>query len=81
MNINLKGITKDTWVRIIGLVLVLINQVSISFFNFQILPFDDAEVYEKVSSVLTVIMAIVAGWKNNSVTVQAQEADKVLRGE
>lgn len=76
--LNLKGISIATWTRIITLFLALINQIGISIFNFQLLPFDDAEIYEGVSTVLTVIVAIIAGHKNNSITAEAQEGDKVM---
>ena len=75
---NLSGITTATWVRIIGLAIILINQVSVSIFDFQLLPFGDAAIYEGVSTVLTIVMSAVAGWKNNSITPEAQEADRVL---
>ncbi|WP_405101390.1 SPP1 phage holin family protein [Oceanobacillus sp. FSL H7-0719] len=77
--INLKGVTKATWARIITLFLALANQVSISIFNYQLLPFDDAAIYEGVSTALTVVAAIIAGHKNNSVTVEAQKGDEVKR--
>ena len=78
---NLKGVTKDTWVRIIALFLVLINQISISFFSFELIPFGDDQIYEGVSVVVTVVVVIWSAWKNNSFTKKAQEADKVLKGE
>lgn len=77
--INLQGVDKATWVRIIGLFLILINQISISIFEFKLIPFEDAEIYEGISTALTVLIAVWAGWKNNSVTEKAQEADRVLR--
>jgi SPP1 family holin len=79
MNLNLKGVSKATWTRIIALILVLANQIAVSFFDVQLLPFEDAEIYEGVSVVLTAIIAIAAGWKNNSVTKEAQEADEILK--
>ncbi|BBU40682.1 phage holin [Aeribacillus composti] len=75
---NWKGVTKSTWIRIITLFLVLINQVSISFFHFQLLPFTDEEIYEGVSVVLTVIVSMWTAWKNNSLTKKAQQADHYL---
>ncbi|WP_130807638.1 SPP1 phage holin family protein [Senegalia massiliensis] len=79
MDFNFKGVNKATWVRIVGLFLVLINQVSISFFKFELISFGDEQIYEGVSTILTVVMAIVAGWKNNSFTEEAQKADAVLK--
>ncbi|ALV21076.1 phage holin [Carnobacterium antarcticum] len=76
---NFKGVPTKTWVRIIGLFFILINQVSVSIFEFQLLPFGDAEIYEGVSTILTLVISIFAGWKNNSLTAEAQYADNVLK--
>jgi len=78
-NINLKGVSKATWVRILGLLFILINQVAASVFNTQLLPFTDAEIYEGVSTVLTIVISVYAAWKNNSITEEAQYADSVLK--
>mgnify|MGYP001091642011 CR=1 FL=1 len=76
---NLKGVTKDTWARTIALFLVLINQISIGFFNHQLIPFAEEQIYEGVSTILTIIIAIWTSWKNNSFTAFAQEADLILK--
>lgn len=76
--LNLKGVPTATWVRIIGLLVILANQVSVSIFDFQLVPFRDEEIYEGVSTVLTIVMAVLTGWKNNSLTKPAQEADQIL---
>lgn len=78
MKFNFKGVSKGTWVRIISLFLVLINQISVSLFKFQLLPFEDEQIYEGVSTVLTFIVALWTAWENNSFTEKAQEADKLL---
>lgn len=75
---NFSGVSTAAWVRMVGLLLSLINQVSISVFDFQAIPFADEEIYEGVSTILTIVVSIVAGWKNNSITPEAQEADRVL---
>ena len=46
------------------------------FVGKEMLPFTEDEVYQGVSMVLTVVMAIMAWWKNNSFTNVAIEADK-----
>lgn len=78
-NINLKGVSKATWVRILGLLFILINQVATSVFNTQLLPFTDAEIYEGISTVLTIVISVYTAWKNNSLTEEAQYADSVLK--
>lgn len=76
---NFKGVDKSTWARIITLILVLVNQISVSLFDFQLLPYADEQIYEGVSVVLSVVVTIWASWKNNSFTYEAQEADKLLK--
>lgn len=78
---NFAAVPVATWVRIIGLFIILANQVSISIFKFQLLPFADEEIYEGVSTVLTLLMSVYAGWKNNSVTERAQYADNIMKGD
>jgi SPP1 family holin len=78
---NLKGVTKSTWVRLISMLLVFVNLIARELFNFELLPFDDTEINDGVSVLLTVVIATWGTWKNNSVTAKAQEADKVLKGD
>ena len=77
--LNLKGVPTATWVRIIGLLVILVNQVSVSIFDFQLVPFGDEEIYEGVSTVLTILMSIVTAWKDTPVTKAAQEGHKVTK--
>lgn len=79
MATNFKGVDKVTWVRIIALAILLINQVSVSFFEFKVIPFEDDQIYEGVSLVLTIIVTIWATWKNNSFTTEAQMVDNQLK--
>lgn len=79
-NLNLKGVSPATWTRIIFLLIALVNQVAVSVFGAEIPIIDDAETYETVSTLITVFAGLVAGWKNNSVTAEAQKADEILKG-
>lgn len=65
-------------VRLVVLVILLVNQALIVF-GLNPLPFSEEQIYEAVSSVATVVVALWAWWKNNSVTKEAQEADVILR--
>lgn len=76
---NLKTVDKSVWVRVIALFLVLINQISVSFFDFQLIPYADEQIYEAVSIVVTTAIAFWTSWKNNSFTDEAQEADVYLK--
>ncbi len=75
--INLKGVSKQTWVRTIVLILALVNQALVMF------GVTDNEVELETwtryaTYIFTVISAIWSWWKNNSFTQKAQEADAVL---
>lgn len=72
---HFRNVDMATWVRIVTLLVVLVNQVAVSVFNTQLIPFDDAEIYEGISTLATLIIAVVTAWKNNSFTEFAQEAD------
>ena len=65
-------------IRLAVLVILLLNQVLITM-GWNPLPFSEDEIYEGVSAVATVVMAIYAWWKNNSVTKEAQKADEYLK--
>ena len=78
---NIKNVDKSVWVRVVALILVLANQISVSFFEFKLLPFADEEIYEGVSIVVTTLVAFWTSWKNNSFTDEAQIADEYLRQE
>lgn len=73
---NFKNISAGTIARTIVLVLALINQV-LTATGHAVLPIDDEQINTLVSTAWTVIAALVAYWKNNSVTPAAIEADKV----
>lgn len=65
---------KQAIVRLVVLSIVLINQALVVA-GWNPLPFSEDQIYEAVSTVATVLTALWAWWKNNSVTKEAQEAD------
>lgn len=67
-----------TITRTIVLALALFNQVM-SATGHAILPIEDATVENLVTSIFTIAAAGIAWWKNNSITPEAKEADKVLK--
>ena len=76
--INLKGVSNQTWVRTIVLVLALVNQALVMF------GVTDNEVELETwtryaTYIFTVISALWSWWKNNSFTEKAQEADTLLK--
>lgn len=73
---NLKNISAGTIARTIILALALVNQL-LSVTGHAVLPIEDAQIEILVSTIWTMVAAMVAWWKNNSVTEAAIEADKV----
>lgn len=69
---------KQALVRLAVLMVLFINQTLI-LFGWSPLPFSEEQIYEGVSSVALVVIAIWTWWKNNSVTKEAEEADQYLR--
>lgn len=65
-------------VRLVVLVILLANQALIVF-GLNPLPFSEEQIFEAVSSVATVVVALWAWWKNNSITKEAQQADEYLQ--
>ena len=70
-------ITSGTLARTIILALALINQI-LSMCGIAVLPIEDAQVETIVTTLWTVIAAVVAWWKNNSFTQAALEGDKLM---
>lgn len=68
---------KQAITRLIVLVILLINQ-SLTMIGWNPLPFSEEQIYEGVSSVILVVVAIWSWWKNNNVTKEAQEAQLYL---
>jgi len=68
---------KQAIVRLVVLVILLINQTLVTL-GWSPLPFSEEQIYEAVSSVAVVGVAIWTWYKNNNVTKEAQEAQKVL---
>ena len=70
--------SKGTIIRTACLVLAIINN-ALAIAGKSPLPIDDVMLTEIISFGFTVIASFVAWWKNNSVTPEAIEADKVLK--
>lgn len=77
--LNLKGVTAQTWVRTIVLLLALISQLLVVV-GKRSEAIDVDQWQEYATYILTVIGSVWSWWQNNSFTNKAQEADKVLNG-
>ena len=71
-------ISEGTWARTIVLALALINQVLMAMGHSPINVADE-DVTLLVSTIFTIVAAIVAWWKNNSFTKPAIEADEHMK--
>lgn len=69
---------KQAIVRLVVLVILLINQLLITY-GWNPLPFSEEVIFEVVSGIATTLVILYAWWKNNSITKEAQEADKYLK--
>ena len=64
-----------TWARTICLIVALLNSLLASF-NKSPLPIDNEQLQQLVSTLITVVVAIINWWKNNSFTTAALQADQ-----
>lgn len=82
--INFKGITAENVTGIFILLIALINAV-LQMFGINVLPVDDGEVSNIISTVFLITTTLWNTWKNRNITTVAQEiqqiADAVKKGE
>lgn len=71
-------ISVGTIARTVCLVLALINQVLL-LTGKSPLPIEDETISSLISTLATIAASLAAWWKNNSVTKEAIEADKLLQ--
>ena len=70
-------ISKGTIIRTALLILAIINNL-LSIFGKAVLPITDEQLEMVVSTVITIVVAIVNWWKNNSFTKPALEGDVLM---
>ena len=68
----------DTIIRTIVLVIALVNQI-LTACGKGIIPIEQETVNQLISAGFTVVTALVAWWRNNSFTLEAQRADEYLQ--
>lgn len=73
---NFKGVTAQTWARTLVLLLALISQLAV-ILGKRNEAIDIDQWQEYVTYAFTVGASLVAWWKNNSFTKNAQVADDV----
>lgn len=70
-------VTAATWARTICLLVALLNSL-LTAFGKSPLPIDNEQLLQLVSTLITVVVAIINWWKNNSFTKEAIEADELF---
>ncbi len=75
---NKMSVTTGTIARTIILALALVNQI-LTATGHGIINISDDDVNTLISTIFTVVSAVVAWWKNNSFTQSALKADEVMR--
>ena len=68
-------IEAGTSIRTFLLVIALVNQV-LTLAAHSVLPVSDEQLTELISTIFTVVTALIAWWKNNSFTSKAIKADE-----
>lgn len=67
----------STIARIGALLFAIANQ-CLALFGRDVLPFTDNAVYQIITFVLLIVIAIINAWKNNDITPVARTAGRVL---
>lgn len=75
---NLKGVSKEVWIRLAVLVLALANQF-LTMAGMNPIAVSETELYSVLSGIVTIASVIWAAWKNNSLTPSAQQSDIVMK--
>lgn len=69
---------RETIIRTICLILVLVNQILCSKGIIEFQAGED-ELYEIISGIATIVIAGWCWWKNNSFTKEARKADEYMK--
>ena len=70
--------TSGTIARTVVLALALLNQL-LTAFGYNVIDVSDETINTLISTIFTIVTALVAFWKNNSFTEAAIEADEVMK--
>lgn len=71
-------VTSGTIARTVVLALALINQL-LTAFGYNMIDISNDTINTLISTIFTIVTALVAFWKNNSFTQAALEADEVMK--
>ena len=71
-------VSTSTIIRTVCLVLALVNQI-LTASGHSAIPVSDDQISAIISTAITVVVALVNWWKNNSFTKPAIQADTLLK--
>lgn len=77
MKVNFKSIKPHTWVSVLMVLVVIVNQV-LSVIGKPVINIGEEQITYVVNMVMNIVFIVYAAWKNNSVTDNAQITDEVL---
>ena len=75
-NINLKGITAETVTNVLILLVALINAI-LQIFGINVLPIENEEVSNIISTVFLIVTALWNTYKNRNISTAAQTAQQI----
>ena len=71
-------VTAGTIARTVVLALALVNQL-LTAFGYNVIDISTETINTLISTIFTIVTALIAFWKNNSFTQAALEADEVMK--
>lgn len=74
---NFKDVKADVWIRLLVLMLALVNQF-LTAAGLNPIAVSETELYTTLTGVITILAALWAAWKNNSLTASAQQSDILM---
>ena len=74
--INLKGINKEAITGILILLLALVN-ATLQMFGINVIPVENEEITNIVSTVFLILTALYNTWKNRNLTTASQTAQTI----
>ncbi|OKL36983.1 phage holin [Domibacillus mangrovi] len=76
----MKNIDNGTIVRTVVLFVALLNQTLV-LIGFSPLPFENEQVENFITILLTVVASVWAWWQNNAITRKARRNEEILKKE
>lgn len=75
---NFKDVKADVWIRLVVLMFALVNQF-LTTAGLNPIAVSETDLYTTLTGVITILAALWAAWKNNSITASAQQSDIIMK--